>query len=124
MSIDDGLSAWIQDALEPLGTVTKRAMMGGATLYMDGIVFAILADDALWFKADAETDALWDAAGCERFSMTFKDGRVGTMNYRRAPADAYDDADALHHWARLAAEAGIRGTARRKPRKNKGKAEG
>ena len=38
-------------------------MMGGATLYCDGTVFAILAFDELWFKADAESDAAWDAAG-------------------------------------------------------------
>jgi DNA transformation protein len=32
MTIDEGLLAWIEEALEPLGTVTRRAMMGGATL--------------------------------------------------------------------------------------------
>ncbi|QAY76736.1 TfoX/Sxy family protein [Sphingosinicella sp. BN140058] len=120
MSIDEGLYSWIQEALAPLGSVSLRRMMGGATLYLDGIIFAILHDDTLWLKADAETDALWDEAGCERFSMTFKDGRVGTMDYRRAPADVYDDADALQHWSRLAVEAGTRGTAKRKPRKRKG----
>lgn len=120
MSIDEGLYAWIQEALAPLGSVSLRRMMGGATLYLDGTIFGILHDDLLWLKADAETDVVWDAAGCARFSMTFKDGRVGTMDYRRAPADAYDDADALQHWARLGAEAGTRGTAKRKPRKRKG----
>ncbi|PSJ36645.1 TfoX/Sxy family protein [Allosphingosinicella deserti] len=119
MSVDEGLSAWVREALEPLGTVTMRKMMGGAILYLDGIVFALLDDDALWFKADPETDALWDAEGCERFSMAFKDGRIGVMNYRRAPPDVYDDPDALQHWARLAAEAGARTTATRKPRKRK-----
>ena len=32
MSFDEGLYAWVQDALEPLGAVTMRKMMGGATL--------------------------------------------------------------------------------------------
>ena len=117
MSIDEGLYAWIQEALAPLGSVSLRKMMGGATLYLDGTIFAILHDDSLWFKADAETDAAWDAEGSERFSMAFKDGRIGVMNYRRAPSDVYDDPDALQHWARLAAEAGARTTATRKPRK-------
>jgi DNA transformation protein len=116
MSVDEGLYAWTQEALEPLGAVTMRKMMGGATLYLDGTVFAIMDEGELWFKADAETNAEWDAAGCERFSVTFKDGRVDTMNYRRALADVYDDADAMQRWARLALEAGIRGAAKRKPR--------
>jgi DNA transformation protein len=122
MSIDEGLYAWIQEALEPLGNVSMRKMMGGATLYLDGVVFAILDGDELWLKADDETNAAWDAEGCERFSVTFKDGTVDTMNYRRAPTDVYDDTEAMQCWARLAVAAGARATARRKPRRKKPRA--
>ena len=93
--------------------------MGGATLYLDGTIFAISDDGELWLKADEETDAVWDAAGCERFSVSMKDGRVDTMNYRRAPSDVYDDAEELQRWAKLAVEAGLRAAARKKPRKPK-----
>jgi DNA transformation protein len=117
MSVDEGLLAWVQDALDPVGTVSMRKMMGGATLYLDGTIFAILVGGEVWLKADAETDAIWDAEGCEKFSVTFKDGRVDTMNYRRAPDDVYDDSDAMQKWAQLAVEAGARGAAKRKPRK-------
>jgi DNA transformation protein len=116
MSFDEGLYALVQEALEPIGAVTMRRMMGGATLYLDGIVFAILDEAEIWFKSDAEADAVWDAQGCERFSVTFKDGRVDTMNYRRAPSEVYDDAEAMHRWARLAQEAGLRGAAKKRPR--------
>ena len=117
MAVDEGLYAWAQEALEPLGPVTMRKMMGGATLYLDGTIFAILDEGEIWFKADAETDAIWDAEGCERFSVTFKDGRVDTMNYRRAPSDVYDEREAMQRWAKLAVEAGLRGAAKKKPRK-------
>ena len=108
MSIDEGLYAWVQEALDPLGTVSMRKMMGGGTLYLDGTIFAIMDEGELWFKADAETDAIWDAEGCEKFSVTFKDGKVDVMNYRRAPTDVYDDAEAMQRWARLGVEAGMR----------------
>jgi DNA transformation protein len=117
MAVDEGLYAWVQETLEPLGPVTMRKMMGGATLYLDGTIFAILDEGEIWFKADAETDSTWDAEGCERFSMTFKDGRIDTMNYRRAPTDVYDEPEAMQRWAKLAAEAGLRGAAKKKPRK-------
>ncbi len=113
MPVDAGLVARVAEAMEPVGAVTSRAMMGGATLYCDGVVFAIVADDALWFKADRASDAAWDAAGCERFSYG-RDGEVRTMNYRRVPDEAYDDADALREWARLALEAGLRAPKRKK----------
>ncbi len=70
MSYDEGLYAWTQEALEPLGSVTMRRMMGAAMLYLDGVIFAVLDESELWFKSDAETDAIWDAEGCERFTFT------------------------------------------------------
>jgi len=117
MPVDEGLYAWTQEALEPLGTVTMRPMMGAAVLYLDGIVFAVLEDGELWFKADAESAAIWDEAGCERFVFTSKDGRTETMNYRRAPSDVYDEAEAMQHWAGLAVEAGRRGVAKKKKKR-------
>ena len=120
MSVDEGLYAWVQESLEPLGSVTMRRMMGGATLYLDGIVFAILVDGELWLKSDAEADGTWDSEGCERFTFAFKDGKVETMNYRRAPADVYDDPEAMQRWSRLATQAGARAAAKKRPRKNTG----
>lgn len=108
MGVDAGLIEWVAEALAPVGTVTSRRMMGGATLYCDGTIFAIAFDDGLWFKADTESDAAWDAAGCGRFTYAKGDGTTGSMNYRRAPDDVYDDADAMREWAALALAAGAR----------------
>jgi DNA transformation protein len=119
LSFDEGLYAWVREALEPLGAVTKRPMMGAAVLYLDGVVFAVLDDDELWLKADADSASAWDEAGCDRFTFTGKDGRVETMNYRRAPLDVYDDPEAMQRWARLAVEAGLRAAAKKKPRRPK-----
>jgi DNA transformation protein and related proteins len=117
MQLDTTLLTWIAEATAPLGTMTHRKMMGGATLYLDGVPFAIIdSDGSLWFKGDKESDATWDAAGCERFSFTFADGRVGSMNYRRAPDAVHDDADALKECAELGLSAGRRAPPK-KPRK-------
>ena len=116
MAVDEGLYAWVEEALEPLGKVSMRKMMGAAVLYLDGVIFAVLDESELWFKADAETNAIWDAEGCEHFTFTGSDGRTETMNYRRAPADAYDDAEAMQRWAALAREAGTRAASTRKKR--------
>ncbi|HEY0112585.1 MAG TPA: TfoX/Sxy family protein [Allosphingosinicella sp.] len=117
MSVDEGLLAWVEEALAPLGRITMRKMMGGATLYLDGTVFAILDEGEIWFKADEATDAVWDEQGCARFTYAFEDGRTGSMNYRRGPTDVYDDPEEMQRWARLALEAGLRAAAKKKPRK-------
>jgi DNA transformation protein len=118
MSYDAGLYEWAREALEPLGTVSLRKMMGVAVLYLDGTIFAVIEDE-IWFKADAESAAIWDEAGCARYAFTEKDGTVQTLNYRRAPSDVYDDIEAMQHWASLAVEAGLRGAAKKRPKKPK-----
>jgi DNA transformation protein len=108
MAYDMGLAEWVAEAMEPLGDVTRKRLFGGATLYCQGVAFAILAFDALWFKADALSDAEWDAAGAARFAVEREDGKVQSMNYRRAPDAAYDDADELRRWGSLALAAAHR----------------
>jgi DNA transformation protein len=114
MAWDEGLYEWTKEALAPMGDVSMRRMMGAAVLYLDGIVFAVIEDE-IWFKADAESATIWDAEGCERFTFTLKDGTVEAMNYRRAPAEVYDDAEAMQRWTALAVEAGRRGSAKKRP---------
>jgi len=116
MAVDSGLIDWVGEALEPIGRVTMRRMMGGATLYLDGTIFAITADDRIYFKADADSDARWDAAGCDRFTYEIS-GKATAMNYRAAPDDVYDDADAMREWAQLGIAAGLRAPLRKKKRK-------
>lgn len=107
---------WVVDCMEPAGTVTSRAMMGGHTLYCDGVVFAIAAMGQLWFKSDAQSDAEWDAAHREKFTYE-REGGTATMNYRLAPDDVYDYPEELLRWAELGLTAGRRAAAKKKPRK-------
>lgn len=106
---------WVTESLEPLGTVTARAMMGGQTLYCDGIVFAIVADGELWFKADTATDREWDSAERDKFTYE-RDGKTASMNYRRAPDDVYDYPEEMMRWAELGLVAGRRAAAKKKPK--------
>jgi DNA transformation protein len=117
MAIDQGLIDWVSEALAPIGTVTRRAMMGGATLYLDGTIFAIVGLDALWFKADAASDADWDAVGAPRFTYEMGEGRIGQMNYRRAPDEVYDDAEVMQRWAALGVAAGLRAPAKKRAKR-------
>jgi DNA transformation protein and related proteins len=118
MSRADEIVSWVAECMAPVGTVTSRRMMGGHTLYCDGTVFAIVAQDQLWFKGDKDNDAVWDAADCEKFSYG-RDGGIATMNYRLAPVDCYDESDELRRWAELGLAAGERSAAKKRPKKKK-----
>ncbi|MGH8698178.1 MAG: TfoX/Sxy family protein, partial [Burkholderiales bacterium] len=77
-------------AVELLGTVghvAARRMFGGYGLYCDGVMFALIADDVLYFKADDATRPAFERANSEPFVYAAR-GRRTTMAYWRAPDEA------------------------------------
>jgi len=115
MAYDIGLVELVREAL---GDITMRPMMGTATLYAEGRIFAVVDESDIWFKADAVSAPIWEEAGSTRFTFQSKDGKTEIMNYWRAPGDVYDDPDAMREWAGVAIAASQRAPAK-KPRKKK-----
>jgi len=106
---DNSLVEWVSEALDAEGALSARKMFGGLALYLDGRIFAMIADAILWFKCDAVSNPIWEAEGCSLFTYDFGDGKMaGTMNYRRAPDEVYDDAEAMRRWAELGLAAALR----------------
>jgi len=118
MSVDEGLVEWVRECLEPIGNVTMRKMMGGAVLYCDGTVFALVDKGDLYLKSDAANEWAFEAKGLGKFEFTGNDGKSAAMNYRHTPLDVHDDPDAMREWARLGIESGERAP-KKKPRKKK-----
>jgi DNA transformation protein len=108
MAIDHGLVDWVAEAMAPIGPVTMRRMFGGAALYCDGTIFALLVADDLWFKGDAASAPEWDALGADRFTYAKAGGVTGVTNYRRAPSDAHDDPEALRRYGEMGLAASMR----------------
>lgn len=100
--------SYLQELLQPLGPVAARRMFGGYGLYLDGVMFAIVVDEELYFKVDADNQAEFEGAGSEPFRYV-RQGRWVALGYYRAPEDALDGAEALTPWARSAYGAALRG---------------
>lgn len=96
----------------PLGTIRAKPMFGGWGFYCDDLFFAIVADETLYLKADAETNHAFRQAGGEPFRVSYKDGRTETMNYWTVPEDAMENPSEMRPWAQQALAAALRG---RKP---------
>ena len=111
--------AWLHDLFAPVGPIAVRRMFGGIGIYRDGAMFALVADDIVYMKADDETKAAFEAAGSRPFTYEGK-GRPVRMSYWRLPDSALDDPDELKAWADLALAAAERG---RKPQRARTKRE-
>ena len=92
---------YIKDLLEPIGDITCRAMFGGYGIYKDGMIFAIIDDNELYFNGVASTAKVFEDSGAQQFSYQGKKGLV-KMCYWKVPSDIIDDKEKLIDWANLA----------------------
>ena len=45
----------LHDLLSGLGFISAKRMFGGASIYANGVLFALVDDDVLYLKADEKT---------------------------------------------------------------------
>ena len=98
----------LAELFEAFGPVTVRRMFGGHGIYRDGVMFGLVADDALYLKADDRNRAMFESCGLPRFEYA-KQGKTISVSYYLAPGEALEDPRILADWARPAFEAALRG---------------
>ena len=99
MATSAGYLDMLCELLAPLGDIRVKRMFGGAGLYADDVMFALIDDDTLYFKADASTRARYEAEGLGPFVYDGKKRPV-EMSYWRAPERLYDEPEEMLEWAR------------------------
>lgn len=110
----------VMELFEPIGDIRVRKMMGGLSIYSADVTFAILTPEGvIYLKVDDHNRADFEAEGQEIFTMTSKDGKVGTMGYYTMPERCYDDPQQLEIWGRKALDVALRSKAKKKPKKTK-----
>ena len=115
MAKNDPYVEFLVEQFGPLGQIHARAMFGGHCLYCDGITFAIVADQAVYLKADAVNRPAFTARGLSPF-RPFPDQDL-VMQYYPAPAETFESLDGLREWAGSAVAAGTR--SKKSPTKRK-----
>ena len=107
----------IRELFAVFGTVTVRRMFGGAGIYAEATMFALVHDGVIYLKVDAHNAPAFEREGLAPFTYTTKAGKRAVMSYRRMPDRLYDDSDALALWAQEALGAARREVLRKVPRK-------
>ena len=106
MSVTPDQIAWAEELLEPVGGLSTRRMMGGASFYSHGRIFAILSSEGrIYLKAEGEMAERLRGLGGETFSMVRKNGTVGRMGYVSLTEEVLDEPDRVVDLAREALEA-------------------
>lgn len=106
---------FLKEQMAGFGPVTHKRMFGGAGLYRDGLIFALVVDEALYLKTDAENRNQFETEKLAPFVYATKNGDKAVMSYWRAPERCLDDRDDMAEWCRIAWGATLRAAAQ-KPR--------
>jgi DNA transformation protein and related proteins len=114
--MSSGFQDFLADLFEPLDGVSFRRMFGGIGIFREGLMFALVADDTLYLKADDATASDFKAEGCAPFVYDGKDRPVA-LQYWRLPERLYDDPDAFRQWALTAFAVAERARAKKPKRK-------
>ena len=99
-------AALIEEVLQAVGPVDVRAMFGGHGVFLDGVMFGLIADEVLYLKVDDGNRGRFKDAGLDAFIYAAR-GRSMQLSYHRAP-DLLEDWDALEPWVAGALEASRR----------------
>lgn len=92
----------IVELFSVFGPVTVRRMFGGAGIYADSTMFALVADGVIYLKAGDSNVAMFEREALPPFVYSRRQGERAVMSYRRMPDRLYDDPDELAVWARAA----------------------
>jgi DNA transformation protein len=113
MVASDSFAEFLREQLAPLGRVSMRRMFGKTGVFCDGLMFAMVTDDTLYFRVDDHNRAAFGEAAAFPPLNYAKGGRIIDLAFWRAPERLWDEPDELVAWARTALAAARRIAAKR-----------
>jgi DNA transformation protein len=113
MVASDSFAEFLREQLAPVGRVTMRRMFGKTGVFCGGLMFAMVRDDALYFRVDDHNQAAFKEAQSFPPLDYEKKGSKIDLAFWRAPERLFDEPDELVAWARAALGAARRVAAKR-----------
>lgn len=101
MTVEAEFRDFVLDLLRPLRP-TARRMFGGFGIMRDGVMFALLSNDTMYFRVHERTRPKFEAEGCAPFAYRRAGREVTMASYYAVPDRLFDEHDAMLDWAREA----------------------
>lgn len=104
---------YVVDLMQSIGPVRAKGMFGGHGIFLEGLMFGLIADSVLYLKANKETENEFKARGLEAFTYN-KKGEEFKMSYYQAPEEALEDVDEMNSWANKAYGAALKAASKKR----------
>jgi DNA transformation protein len=105
----------VLDRIQISTPATSKKMFGGHGIFHHGLMFGLITNNQLYFKADKQSEHYFKEINLQPFTY-IKAGKPVRLSYYLAPESFFEVEDETITWTNRAIEAAIRA-----PRKNTGK---
>jgi DNA transformation protein len=112
-SEEEEFVSYVVDMLQSIGPVYSKRMFGGYGIFLEGLMFALIADNELYLKVDKESERDFTDRGLEPFTYN-KKGKLMKMSYYQAPEEALEDSEIMNEWGNNGYSAALRAAAKKK----------
>ncbi|OUR65729.1 transcriptional regulator [Methylophaga sp. 42_25_T18] len=113
MTKNTEFASYVVEMTQSIGPVYSKRMFGGHGIFLEGLMFGLIADKTLYLKADKESKNDFTDLGLEAFSYN-KKGKAMKLSYFQAPEDALENLDEMNVWANKAYGVALRAAANKK----------
>lgn len=112
-------AAHVVDLLQSIGPVYSRRMFGGFGIFLDGLMFGLIADNELYLKVDDQSRDSFETLGLQAFTY-YKQDKPMQLNYYQAPEEAMENMELMTEWGAKAFECALRAAAGKKKKTSPG----
>ncbi len=105
------------DLLQGVGPVVAKPMFGGFGVFLDGLMFGLIADNTLYLKVDDLNKPQFEELGLEPFTY-IKNNKPMHMSYWQAPEECMESPQAMQKWGNIGFSAAIRAAAKKAKKAN------
>lgn len=105
--MDKELIDYILELMSAIGSVSAKRMFGGSGIFLNGLMFALVADGVLYLKADNINKHQFIAFELAQFSY-YKQKKEFKISYFQAPEEALENSDDMTYWANSSFSAALR----------------
>ena len=113
MAVSESYREFVLEQLGRVTPVTGKSMFGGVGIYAQGLFFALIAEDRLYFKVNDATRPDFERLGMEPFRPFGEDSAMG---YYEVPADVVEDSARLAAWMKRAIDVAAKARINKKER--------
>jgi DNA transformation protein len=98
MSVTNDFLEYVLDQLSAWGGIEVKRMFGGAGLYRDGLMFALVARNSVFLKVDDTNRDKYVKLGSKQLRPF--ESKATVLSFYELPVDVFEDSDEFVKWAK------------------------